>query len=59
MDFIEVLAILGRGVAKLLGFRGDEGSQTLEAGQSIVAAIIVVGIIVATLVALGWLLVAA
>ena len=53
MDFIEVLAILGRGVAKLLGFRGDEGSQTLEAGQSIMEAIMVVGLIVATIVALG------
>jgi hypothetical protein len=49
-------AIVWRGVGKLLGLRREEKASSLATGQSVVAAIIVIGILaVAIAILVGWL----
>lgn len=49
-------SIVWRGLAKLLGLRRDEKPSSLATGQSVVAAVIVLGVIAGTAaIAVVWL----
>lgn len=54
-DPAELYEILARGFAKLFGLRRHE--RPFETGQSVVAAVIAIGVVLAAIVALvAWLL---
>jgi hypothetical protein len=56
-SLLDFLYIIGRGCGKLLGLRSYERPESFEAGQSVVAAVMAVGLAVLTLVAVVyWLL---
>lgn len=52
----ELAEIVGRGIARVAGFRRHEKPESFEAGQSIVAAVIAIAVMAVGVVLLcGWL----
>lgn len=55
-EVYELAEIVGRGIAKAAGFRRHEKPESFASGQSIVAVVIAVAVIAASVALLiGWL----